>query len=192
MPTRREQLLDTAIRLIGERGIHGLTHRSLDAAAELPAGSTSNHFRTRDALLNAVVERFAARERASWEELATRTVPTTPRELAGTLADFAKDSVGPRRTLTLTRYAILVESGIYPALRAQLAATGARVNAWAYNWIRIAGSADPDRHAPIIMNHVTGIVLHDLAIPDPDFDPYPQIETLVVALLDPSTVEVKP
>jgi DNA-binding transcriptional regulator YbjK len=192
MPTRREQLLDTAIRLIGERGIHGLTHRSLDAAAELPAGSTSNHFRTRDALLNAVVERFAARERANWEELATRTVPTTPRELARTLADFAKDGVGPQRTLTLTRYAILVESGIYPALRAQLAATGARVNAWAYNWIRIAGSTDPDRHAPIIMNHVTGVVLHDLAIPDPDFDPYPQIETLVVALLDPSTVEVKP
>ena len=192
MPTRREQLLDTAIRLIGERGIHGLTHRSLDAAAELPAGSASNHFRTRDALLNAVVERFAARERASWEELATRTVPTTPRELARTLADFAKDGVGPRRTLTLARYAILVESGIYPALRAQLAATGARVNAWAYNWIRIAGSTDPDRHAPIIMNYVTGVVLHDLAIPDPDFDPYPQIETLVVALLDPSTVEVKP
>ena len=192
MPTRREQLLDTAIRLIGERGIHGLTHRSLDAAAKLPAGSTSNHFRTRDALLNAVVERFAARERANWEELATRAVPTTPRELARTLADFAKDGVGPQRTLTLARYAILVESGIYPALRAQLAATGARVNAWAYNWIRIAGSTDPDRHAPIIMNHVTGVVLHDLAIPDPDFDPYPQIEALVVALLDPSTVEAKP
>ena len=99
----------------------------------------------------------------------------------------------PRRTLNLARYAILVESGIYPALRAQLAATGARVNAWAYNWVRIAGSTDPDRHAPIIMNHVTGVVLHDLAIPDPDFDPYPQIGvSSTVAPLGPSTVEVKP
>jgi AcrR family transcriptional regulator len=187
---RREQLLDTAIRLIGERGIHGLTHRTLDAAAGLPAGSSSNHFRTRDALLDAVVERFAARERANWEELAARMVPTTLQELARTLADFAKDATGPHRTLTLARYAILVEAGIYPSLRAQLATTGARVNAWARNWVRIAGSTDPDRHAPVIMNHVTGVILHELAIPDPEFDPYPQIETLVTMLICPCTVEV--
>jgi AcrR family transcriptional regulator len=51
----------------------------------LAAGSTSNHFRTRDALLNAVVERFAARERAAWEDLARRMYPTTPHELAQVL-----------------------------------------------------------------------------------------------------------
>jgi AcrR family transcriptional regulator len=185
MANRREQLLDTAIRLIGERGIHGLTHRTLDAAAGLPAGSSSNHFRTRDALLNAVVERFAARERANWEELAARMAPTTPQELAKTLAEYAKEGAGPHRTLTLARYAILVEAAVHPSLRAQLASTGARVNAWATNWVRAAGSDDPHRHAPVIMNHVTGLVLHELAIPDPHFDPYPQIETLVTTLIRP-------
>jgi AcrR family transcriptional regulator len=186
---RREQLLDAAIDLVGTRGIHGLTHRALDAAATLPAGSASNHFRTRAALLDAVVERFAARERANWEDLALRTAPRTPRELAHTLAAFAQDATGPNRALTLARYAILVEAGIHPPLRPRLAAAGARVNAWATTWFRLAGSPDPDRHAPMIMNHWTGIVLHQLALPDPAFDPYPQIEALVTTLIHPGATE---
>jgi AcrR family transcriptional regulator len=180
---RREHLLDTAIELIGTRGMHGLTHRALDAAAGLPAGSASNHFRSRAALLDAVVERFSDRERANWEELALRTAPRTPQELARTLAEFAKDATGPNGALTMARYAILVEAGIHPAVRPRLAATGSRVNAWATNWFRIAGSPDPERHAPVIMNHWTGVVLHQLAMPDPAFDPYPQIEMLVTALI---------
>jgi AcrR family transcriptional regulator len=190
MATRREQLLDAAITVLGERGIHALTHRTVDATAGLPAGSTSNHFRTREALLNAVVERFAARERAAWEDLARRTYPTTPRELAQVLVLAAKEATGKLRTLTLARYAILVEAGIHPSLRAQLSTTGAGVNAWFMQWLRVAGSTDPERDGPIIMNHYTGLVLHDLAIPDPAFDPTDQITALVTTVIQPRSVEV--
>ncbi|WP_243719493.1 TetR family transcriptional regulator [Actinomadura sp. KC06] len=182
-------MLDAAISVLGERGMRGLTHRAVDAAAGLPAGSASNHFRTRDALLDAVVERFAARERAGWDEVAARVCPTTPRELAQALAAFAQDATGPRRTLTLARYAILAEAGIQPSLRRQLSETGARVNAWFTNWLRIVGSSDPERHAPIIMNHWTGVVLHQLADPDPAFDPSAQISALVTSVVGPRSVE---
>src|SRR6266704_1018498 len=160
MSSRREELLDAAITVLGDRGIHALTHRAVDTAADLPAGSTSNHFRTRDALLDAVVERFAARDRAIWEDIAVRLYPATPQELA--------------QALTLA-----VEAGIHPPLRAQLTATGARVNAWFMNWLRIAGSTDPERDAPIIMNHWTGLILHQLANPDPAFNPSEQITAIV-------------
>ncbi|MFI0482458.1 TetR/AcrR family transcriptional regulator [Actinomadura sp. 9N215] len=189
MSNRREQLLDAAISVLGERGMRGLTHRAVDAAAELPDGSASNHFRTRDALLNAVVERFAARERAGWDEVAARVCPTTPQELAHALTAFAQDATGPHRTLTLARYAILVEAGIHPSLRAQLTDTGARVNAWFTNWLRIAGSTDPGRDAPIIMNHWTGVVLHQLANPDPAFDPSAQISALVTTVVRPRSTD---
>src|SRR5215213_6045754 len=159
MAERRTDLLDAAIAVLGERGMHGLTHRAVDAAAGLPAGSTSNHFRTRDALLNAVVERFAARERANWEDIAAELCPTTPLELAQVAAAFARDSAGPQRSLTLARYAILVEAAIHPALRERLLATGSRVRAWFTTWLRVVGSTDPERDAPIIMNHFTGLVL---------------------------------
>ncbi|ETK34983.1 TetR/AcrR family transcriptional regulator [Microbispora sp. ATCC PTA-5024] len=192
MANRRDDLLDAAIQVLGERGMHGLTHRAVDTAAGAPAGSSSNHFRTREALLTAVVERFAERERANWEDIAVRVSPTTPRELARVMALFAQDAVGPRRVLTLARYAILVEAAITPSLRAQLTATGGRVDAWFTNWLRIAGSPDPERHAPIIMNHATGIILHQLANPDPAFDPFPQMSALVTALIHPHPAEVSP
>ncbi|HEX5919668.1 MAG TPA: TetR family transcriptional regulator, partial [Nocardioides sp.] len=46
MPDRRTVLLDAALELVGTQGMRGLTHRAVDAAAGLPAGSTSNYFRT--------------------------------------------------------------------------------------------------------------------------------------------------
>ena len=183
MSSRREDLLDAAIVVLGRTGMHGLTHRAVDTAAGLPPGSASNLFRTRDALLTAVTERFAARERASWEEIAVRVCPTTPQQLATALTEFARDATGPNRMLTLARYAILLEAAIHPPLRDQLMATGARVNAWFTNWVRMAGSADPGHDAPVIMNHWTGIVLHQLAGPDPAFDPFRQISALVTALI---------
>jgi DNA-binding transcriptional regulator YbjK len=190
MANRRDDLLDAAIAVLGERGIHALTHRAVDTAAGLPAGSTSNHFRTRDALLNAVVERFAIRERANWEDIATRMAPTTPHEFARAATVFAQVATGEQRTMTLARYAILVQAGIQPALRAQLMSTGGRINAWFINWLRTAGSTDPEHDAPIIMNHWTGLVLHQLAMPDPAFDPSEQITALVTTLIRPRTAEV--
>lgn len=183
MAGRREELLDAAITVLGERGIHALTHRAVDAAAGLPAGAASNHFRTRDALLNAVVERFAARERAIWEDIAVRMYPATPQELARALTVAAQAATGPHRAVSLARYAILVEAGIHPSLRAQLIITGARVNAWFMNWLRIAGSTDPERDAPIIMNHWTGLILHQLAYPDPAFNPSEQITAIVTTVV---------
>ena len=185
MHDRRQELLDAAITVLGERGIHALTHRAVDAAAGLPAGSTSNHFRTRDALLNAVVVRFSARERAVWEQIAARACPTTPLELALAMVELAHLATGQHRTLTLARYAILVEAGIHPSIRAQLLATGAQVNAWFMAWLRIAGSTDPRRDAPLLMNHWTGLILHELAIPDPAFDPTEQLTALVTSVIRP-------
>jgi AcrR family transcriptional regulator len=192
MANRRDDLLDAAITVLGESGIHGLTHRAVDAAAGLPAGSTSNHFRTRDALLNAVVERFAARERANWDDIAASMCPTTPQELAHALTVFVRDSTGPQRTLTLARYAILVQAAIDPPLRAQLTATGGRVRAWSTNWVRIVGSTNPERDAPIIMNYCAGLVLHQLANPDPAFDPSAELTALVTTIVRPRPTEVPP
>src|ERR1700753_3028360 len=183
MSSRREDLLDAAIAVIGAGGIPRPPPRPVDAAAGLPSGSASNLFRTRDALLEATTERFAARERASWEEIAARLCPTTPQQLATALTEFAREATGPNRMLTLARYAILLEAAIHPPLRDQLMATGARVNAWFTHLVRMAGSADPGHDAPVIMNHWTGIVLHQLAGPDPAFDPSRQISALVTALI---------
>lgn len=53
--SRKDQVAATALRVLGERGSRGLTHRAVDAAADVPAGTTSNYFRTRTALLEAAL-----------------------------------------------------------------------------------------------------------------------------------------
>jgi len=181
--SRRDDLLDAAIDLLGEQGVRALTHRAVDAATGLPAGSTSNYFRTKEALFDAVVERFAARERANFEELAAHLAPRTTTDLAKALAVSARDSTGRNRALTLSRYAILVEASRRPELRAQLAAGGARVSTWFATWLRLVGSTDPDHHVHVVGNYLTGLVLHQLAIPDPEFDPTAHIDALLRSLI---------
>ncbi|MBO0847761.1 MAG: TetR family transcriptional regulator [Nocardioides sp.] len=49
--TRMELLLTSAMRVVAEHGLRGLTHRAVDRAAGLPEGSCSAYLRTREALV---------------------------------------------------------------------------------------------------------------------------------------------
>jgi len=109
--------------------------------------------------------------------------PTTPEALGRTLAVAAQEATGRHRVLTQARYAILLEAGIRPSIRAHLATAGARVNTWFMNWMRTAGSTNPEREGSLISNYWTGIVLHQLAIPDPRFDPTEPLIALVTSVV---------
>jgi len=176
-------LLDAAIRVLGERGVRAVTHRAVDAEARLGIGSTANLFASRDALFAAIVERFAERERRNFEDLAVTVSPRSPDELGRVLGAAVLDGVGLNRTLTLCRYALLVESANNPTLREQIAVTGARVGAWMTNWLRAIGCRDPDRDVHLLGNYVTGMVLHQLAMPDPIFDPTDKLVALLEGLV---------
>lgn len=56
---RRRELCDTAIRLLAEDGVKGVSHLKVDRKAGVPDGTTSFYFRTRSALLQAVAIRIS-------------------------------------------------------------------------------------------------------------------------------------
>ncbi len=56
---RRTALADAAIDVLGQRGLRALTHRAVDAAAGLPAGTCSYHYPSRRTLLEAALKRIA-------------------------------------------------------------------------------------------------------------------------------------
>ncbi|PVG83906.1 TetR family transcriptional regulator [Nocardioides gansuensis] len=178
MTDRRTLLLDRALDLVGTDGMRGLTHRAVDAAAGVPPGSTSNHFRTREALLAGLVGRFVERERAS-AEAALEAPVRDRRDLVAMFASFARAATGEERAATLARYALLVETAQRPELRDTLLGAGAQVNAWAADLLRAAGSRHPERDTDIVANFVTGLVLHELAMPDPGFDPAARLAALL-------------
>lgn len=56
-PERRDRIIDAAIRVVGSKGIAGLSHRSVAAEADVPLGSTTYHFASLDELLIAALRR---------------------------------------------------------------------------------------------------------------------------------------
>lgn len=54
-------IADSAIALIARDGVRALTHRAVDAEADIPTGSTSSQARTRSALLEIVVDELERR-----------------------------------------------------------------------------------------------------------------------------------
>jgi AcrR family transcriptional regulator len=183
VPDRRQTLLDAAIQVLGERGMRALTHRAVDAEAGVAAGSAANYFPTREALLEAIAERVSAMERDRFDEVAATVCPMTSAELGRAIAGWVRDGTSAHRALTLSRYAILVEAGHNAQIRHQLAQTGSRVNAWFANWLRLIGSGDTDHDVHVLGNYVTGLMLHQLAIPDPGFDPADKITALLESLV---------
>lgn len=195
--SRSDTLLDAAIHVVGTEGIRALTHRAVDAAAGLPTGSASNLFRTREALLRAMVVRMIDTEIAGWDrltgdlagDLAGDTAPTTPDTLAATLATLVESLTGALRTLTVARYSLFMEAARDTSLQAEMGRGAQRVAAIGHAWLTAAGSTDPDAHTALVMAHLDGLVVHRLAFPDTppgSDDAAAGLTTLLRALIPPT------
>jgi DNA-binding transcriptional regulator YbjK len=77
---RRRQLLDTALHVIADEGLRGLTHRAVDRQAGLPEGSCSAYLRTRSALQQALTDDVAATLVADVDALAERLRGAPPED----------------------------------------------------------------------------------------------------------------
>lgn len=182
---RRERLLDAAIGVLGTEGLRRLTHRAVDAAAGLPAGSTSNYLRTRQALIEGIVGRLAAHDRDDWEGLAGLPHPAGVAELAGALAGYAEHATGPARARTAARYALFLETASHPELREPLTRGRAALIDLGTEWLRQLGSGSPQAHCRTVLAYLDGLILHQLTFPDPAFDPRPGIHDLLASLPRP-------
>ncbi|GAA1121027.1 TetR/AcrR family transcriptional regulator [Arthrobacter flavus] len=60
-PGRRKDLSDAAVRVLARQGSRGLTHRALDDEAQLPRGTASNFFATKDDVIDAILARIGER-----------------------------------------------------------------------------------------------------------------------------------
>ncbi|SFL02332.1 transcriptional regulator, TetR family [Streptosporangium canum] len=167
---RAELVAETAITLLAERGMRGLTHRAVDETAGLPPGSTSNLARTRSALLELTLERLAELEVAAFEEIFGAVGPDRPDAVGGpdgpsrpdrpdelgglgaldaltemtARALWAQLTVDRRRTVA--RYELALEATRRPELRKVYDEVGSRFRDPAAALLAAAGSPDPVRH----------------------------------------------
>ncbi|MEV0964111.1 MULTISPECIES: TetR family transcriptional regulator [unclassified Streptomyces] len=114
-PDRRRRIIDAAIRVVGRRGIAGLSHRTVAAEAQVPLGSTTYHFASLDELLVAALRRanegFAAAVRDSEVLADPRSDP------AGELARLLGEWLGGERNGVELEYELYLAALRRPALR---------------------------------------------------------------------------
>ena len=67
---RRAQILDEAIRFLGERGYHGFTIQALAGRCSITNGTLLHYFESKEKLLIAVLAEYGRREGAYLEEFA--------------------------------------------------------------------------------------------------------------------------
>ncbi|MBC9711944.1 TetR family transcriptional regulator [Streptomyces sp. TRM66268-LWL] len=114
-PERRQRIIDAAIRVVGHKGIAGLSHRSVAAEADVPLGSTTYHFKTLDDLLVAALRQAnegfgkAVRERES--------LLAPEADLAAELAQLTGEWLGGDRTGVELEYELYLAALRRPALR---------------------------------------------------------------------------
>ncbi|MFD8921002.1 TetR/AcrR family transcriptional regulator [Streptomyces sp. NPDC059569] len=156
--SRAELIADTALALLAERGMRGLTHRAVDELAGLPQGSTSNYARTRQALLEAAVRRQAEREAR------VLTPDEMPAGTGGRGAPVDALALALHRYLTghpellVSRYELALEATRRPELRASYDAMGRRFREPLVAMMTAAGSAEPERHALSLVAWCEGLM----------------------------------
>lgn len=120
-PQRRAQLSAAAMRVLADEGSRGLTHRAVDAAAGAPPGTTSRYFRSREALLGAVVEHALALHLVEIDQAGGATTTMTREQLTEMLAGAVFAGLGPDRARHIAVAELYLESSRRPSLRATMA-----------------------------------------------------------------------
>ncbi|MGH9270183.1 MAG: TetR/AcrR family transcriptional regulator [Ilumatobacteraceae bacterium] len=183
MSDRDRQVLDAAIEVLGTRSMRQLTHRAVDAAAELPLGSTSNRFRTRDALLVGVLRRALERETDLWTKLAADIGPPDVSSVADAIGRLLEELVADGRVLSQARRTIFVEATNQPALQAEIGLLRDEISGWLAPLLAELGSPEPVRDVDHLLALMDGLVINQLTSPRPCFDPTPAIAALLVGLV---------
>jgi len=164
---RREQLADAAITVLAESGLRGLTHRQVDAVADAPLGTTSNHARTRVALMVLALRRVVELDEASpslWPsvEAAGRDHGTADAVFT-TLALAIHDRVRESRPRLIARYELALEATRVPELRVEYDREGAAIRSRAAGLLSAMGVEDAPARARVAVAVIDGFLFDAMA-----------------------------
>lgn len=181
---RRRLIADVGLAVLAREGSRGLTHRAVDEAAGVPVGTTSNYFRSREALIAGLVERIGERLAPTPEDLALRAAAAPGPAL---FADYMRAIVRrltANREVTLALFELRLESSRRPEVAAVLGAwqRAGLDEGVAFN--TAAGLPGGRREIALFHYALDGLLLDRLTTPiDPDTTTDAVIDALVDGLL---------
>lgn len=179
--TRRRAIGDAGLAVLARVGSRGLTHRAVDEAAGVPPGTTSNYFRTRDALIAGLVDRIGERLAPSPDDLERRASEPPSREL---FAEYVRDIVRrltEHREVTIALLELRLEAGRRPELAEVLGAWQRAGFAADVAFNEAAGLPGGPREIALLHYAIDGLMLDRLTTP---IDPETATDDIVDALVD--------
>src|SRR5215831_18481387 len=160
-------LMEATLRIIGRKGLDGVTHRSVAAEAGVSLGALTHHFATRDALIDAALRCALSREvgRLQALSLSLQTKAFDTKGWVGSLVGWYAQELKARAEIHVACYEAFLA-----------AARGSRHRAvvveWFKTWrqsaelaLRAAGSPAPRPHAELFVSALVGILLQQLTAP---------------------------
>jgi len=184
-PERRNQILDAAIDILCDDGVGGLTHRQVDGRADLPAGTTSNYFRTRQALLEATAARTVDLHWQRVEALQAAVGPMSREALKALMIRMLEPDEQFRRW-TLARFELFMESTRREELRPMMKELQAAAVKSATLIFEAAGFTPAPERMDELSRVLNGFVFSNLTLaPDPGTqDAAGLVDRLLSAFLD--------
>src|SRR5947209_1930477 len=170
---RRVRLLEEALRLVGQSGLGGVTHRSVEQAAGAPHGSVTYWFGSRERLISALVDWLCDESERQARTIAT---PVQHQIAAGEPLDV--DAIAAALS------AWIDGAAVHHLARMELELQGARDPAHAERMTKAAqvfwdmcagialglGSENPARDGRALAVMLDGVLLDRLAHPPQDQD----------------------
>jgi DNA-binding transcriptional regulator YbjK len=166
---RRREILEATLRVIGESGVKGVTHRAVAQEAGVALASTTYYFDSKDALVQEALEQMIARSIEDVRRFTACSGPITQAELIDRIMGFADAQINDPFAFLTAQYELMLEAGrreyLHPIVRRWTIAYMDGFN----NLVESAGLPDPVATAEIVTNFVEGALLNHVTTPTDDF-----------------------
>lgn len=162
-PDRRRLIARAALHVLATAGGRGLTHRAVDVAAGVPAGSTSYYFRTRAALMAACLDDLVEQDEAELDLMRPLVTAGDAHVLAEAVADVVCHWLTAGRERHLARYELSLESLRRPEVAEVLRTGGRALRLRVAEVLSGLGAPDAAERADWLVACLDGIVFDRVA-----------------------------
>jgi TetR/AcrR family transcriptional regulator, regulator of biofilm formation and stress response len=169
---RHALLLQTTLRLIADEGIDAVSHRAVAEAAGVPLGSTTYWFASREDMLRQALEHFARLEIETLRERLAGVLGRrlSPRALVDEFTAFLVPQLGEGRWRAVAQYTLLQEAARQPELEPVCREWSQAWEAALADLFASLGAPKPALEARMFLAMLDGMLLGQLAAPDPDVE----------------------
>jgi TetR/AcrR family transcriptional regulator, regulator of biofilm formation and stress response len=167
--SRRDQIVEATLRVIGARGADAVTHRAVAAEAGVSLALTTYHFASKQELVIEALERVIERSIETVRQHAEVTGPITPEQLAERLTALTVAQLEDDRAPLVVQYELMLEAARDDSLRPLAQRWSEAYEGSLVALVQAAGLADPELSAGILSAVIEGALLDHIAFPRPRF-----------------------